>query len=353
MGKNKDWTIEELEFMNNNYPSNGTLYCSTRLGRSITSTKYAVNKLKLMLNWGIRAKIQIDAKSKKFEDYSVNPTPFLNINTPEVAYMLGLLWADGHVQYSSHLGCVELGTTYPDSDVFVPIFLDYGKWSVTTHKPKNSKHKLRYRILTSNRPLATFLFKCDYTSKSKSPDKILSKIPDELKYYWFRGLVDGDGHVNKDRYQITISSSYEQDWSYMINLCNQLNITYKIKQNEFKQGTKNSVFMTTGKSAAIRLGSYIYNNREIDKLGLDRKYAAYLNFHEMELRNRFKGVWFDKYNDTWRSITSRNDGNCTKRIGSFKYKKDAINAVKQYYNSDTWPIPLETIKNNRNNKKII
>jgi hypothetical protein len=63
MGKNKDWTIEELEFMNNNYPSNGTLYCSTRLGRSITSTKYAVNKLKLMLNWGIRAKIQIDAKS--------------------------------------------------------------------------------------------------------------------------------------------------------------------------------------------------------------------------------------------------------------------------------------------------
>jgi hypothetical protein len=44
MGKNKDWTIEELEFMNNNYPSNGTLYCSTRLGRSITSTKYAVNK---------------------------------------------------------------------------------------------------------------------------------------------------------------------------------------------------------------------------------------------------------------------------------------------------------------------
>lgn len=344
MGKNKDWTVSEFQFVNDNYPLYGKLYCATQLNRSLISTKYAVDKLRLRLNDGIRAKIQIDAKSKKFEEYSVNPLPFLNITTPEIAYMLGLLWADGHVQYSSHLGCVELGTTYPDSDVFVPIFLDYGKWSVTTYKPKNSKHKLRYRILTSNRPLATFLFENDYTSKNKSPCKILSKIPENLRHYWFRGLIDGDGHVNKDHRHITVTSAYDQDWTFLISLFNKLKIEYKIKLNKFKHGTRNSVFMTQKKDSAMKFGGYIYDQRKNDNIGLPRKYNAYLNFLKIEKNSRFKGVGFDRSNRKWRAIIRRTGGINWKCLGEFRYKSDAINAVKQYYNSDTWPIPLETIK---------
>ncbi len=49
-------------------------------------------------------------------------------------------------------------------------------------------------IRINDKYIKEFLLENDFDKKSLlSPTKVLSKIPDELKHYFFRGLIDGDG----------------------------------------------------------------------------------------------------------------------------------------------------------------
>jgi hypothetical protein len=106
----------------------------------------------------------------------------------------------------------------------------------------------------------------------------LSKIPNELKHYFFRGLIDGDGSFYFKDYtrQFALTSSYEQDWDYFERLCEYLGIKYKIKRvinfnKKTKKENKSSVLRILGKEI-IKLGEYIYKG---DDFGLSRKINKY------------------------------------------------------------------------------
>ena len=71
---------------------------------------------------------------------NVDYKQFLNIQKPEVAYLLGLLWADGHV--SSSKNELLLVTTYPDSIEFYRQFKKCGKWNFYKYNNKNKKLKM-------------------------------------------------------------------------------------------------------------------------------------------------------------------------------------------------------------------
>ena len=84
---------------------------------------------------------------------------------------------------------------------------------------------------------------------------------------------------------MNIASSYHQNWNYVLKLFKKLKIIAKIKKTiQIQNNHKN-------KSSTIRLrkfnyikkfGNYIYQNREVDKIGFDRKYNKFkqicLNF---------------------------------------------------------------------------
>ena len=137
-------------------------------------------------------------------------------------------------------------------------------------------------VITNNKRILNFLIEHDFDKKSyMSADKILSKIPDELKHYFFRGLIDGDGcfyyykpENGSTLRQFALASSYEQDWSYFEKLCKEKNIKYNIKRTIGKNSSS-SVIRITNKDGILKLGEYIYKDLHEDNIGLIRKYEKY------------------------------------------------------------------------------
>jgi len=168
-----------------------------------------------------------------------------------------------------------------DLDEIRHIFDKVGNWGYYTRKRKN---KQETGILkTSNRPLLEYLYLLDFNKKSfASPNKILDKIPLNLKLYFFRGIIDGDGcfYNGKKINLFSVTSSINQDWKYLEDLFNELNIKYNIRKKEHKNKngiiSHSSLIEVIGIDRIIKIGDYIYKNFEIDKIGLKRKYDKYL-----------------------------------------------------------------------------
>lgn len=265
--------------------------------------------------------------------YKVNSSQFTTNITPISSYILGLLWADGYVKYPYN---VELATTYPDAEYFIPLFLKTGEWKHYDKEfPQHKTWKKACTIKTSNKLFVNFLMTNDYIVKSQeSADKILSIIPNKLHHYWFRGLLDGDGHIhtdNKGNHRISFSSSINQQWNYLESLCKKLNIHYHITR-ENRNGHSGSCFSVYGKYKSLTVCEYIYQGYPEDDIGLKRKHNKFLQLKETEKRNRYVGVCLSKIGK-WRAYTSAAKGNKPKSLGEFHFKEEALKAVGNFYST--------------------
>ena len=120
--------------------------------------------------------------------------------------------------------------------------------------------------------------------KQASACNVLSRIPENLQHYWFRGLFDGDGYFLRredNTYKITITSTYEQDWTYIENLAKKLKIKYSIYKHSYKNKkdkiNKRSIFTIMNKSGVCSFLNYIFQDKEKDGIGLSRKYLKWID----------------------------------------------------------------------------
>jgi hypothetical protein len=272
---------------------------------------------------------------KSYNHYNVNPNQFIEVATPLSAYLLGLIWADGHVKNTPRCSPIRLSTTYPDATYFVSLFTQTGKWCVYTEKQKNHPTwKDRCIIYTNNRPLADFLVVNGYLAKSNdSACKILNQIPNNLKHYWVRGLFDGDGYIHTDSkgsHRLGISSTYKQDWKYMENICKTLGVDYSVHRKLIPaKKHASSEFVIYGMYRVIRFCNFMYDGFPSDEIGLYRKYGKLLQLKSTEEKNRYRGVCPHK--NKWRAYTSGANNQTPKHLGIFSTKKEALEAVEVYY----------------------
>ncbi len=285
------WKENEIKFLIDKYSMNGAEYCSKELSKTIDSIRSKVSKLKLKIDINKRKEIYSKSNSEKWKhydkplnEYNINLNLFLDIKIPEIVYLLGFMWGDGYI-YSLGKGKINKITICnnlsSDVDEIKNIFLKTGQWNIYNHKRKNKKDMTE--ISTNNLPLCNFLIENDFKMKSYySPDKILNKIPNNLLHYFYLGLSDADGcfYYNKTCYQYIITSTLEQNWLFMENLCEKLNIKYNI----IKIDNKNSYsqFRIINKKDIIKIGKFLYKNYHDDKIGLNRKYNKYLDIFKKE-----------------------------------------------------------------------
>lgn len=272
----KTYSQEEIRFLKENYADHGIKYCAEKLGRSEISINKQRAKLKLKLNKKTRGAIISKhrlASTKAMEDFSVDATPFINVNDPIYAYLLGLIWADGSLTNSPDHQYVQFHSTFPDANDFIPIFLKTGDWRIYRRRRKNHPTwKESCDVKTHNKFLYSFFEKNDYKIKSGSaPTKILNIIPEELHNYWFRGLIDGDGHISPTRYSVTITSCFNQDWAHMLNISKILNLKYKIYEYS-KNKSSFSRFYIEKQPSCKKFLEYIYSG---EPFGLQRKFETF------------------------------------------------------------------------------
>lgn len=297
--KTKPWTEEEDNFLIKNYNSLGAKEIAKILNKTIHSIHGRTHILGLYMTGEEWSNIY----TKKHDISN-----FTKVERPEVAYILGILWADGHVTPKKNQ--VRLGLVSSDIENIKEFYLNEIKYNYTlcVRKPYKPSHQPWTTITCSNRDLHTFLKEHDYVIKSSSsPEKILKHIPEHLHNYWWRGYFDGDGclGLNKSYHHphVSLASGGDQDWNFAITLCNTLNIAFHYKTNYFKLG-RNSVFQITGIGNCRRFLDYIYNGKE---MGLKRKYEKYLLLKNKCIipppkSSKFRGVTFakniNKYNAT-------------------------------------------------------
>ncbi len=219
---------------------------------------------------------------------TVNVKTFSKVNTPESAYILGLLWADGYIHppYSVVMECLSA-----DMNELQQVFYKIGKWNKYERNRKNRQPQTTFQI--TNKDLVSYLIQHDYSAKnSKSACSIINTVPEKLLCYWFRGVVDGDGcfymSSNRITRQFCITSSYEQDWKYMENVFKKLGIRYKIKKRILSSGNKYSQIRVTSPFDIKSFGEWIYQNYEKDKIGLSRKYEKWKLISKSCIAKRLK-----------------------------------------------------------------
>lgn len=287
-------TTEQKKYIVTNYPHVGAEYCIDKL--KITKNQLAWFCHKNNIHVTKSRKIEATDRSiKKARNafrinhpIKVNIEHFSSIKTPQAAYILGLLWADGYINppYVTSIECVS-----NDVDVFQKIFSVTGEW--TRYERRRDKRKPQSRLHTSNKEFVDFLIKHGYSSKSSnSACSIISTIPENILQYWFRGLIDGDGcfymSADKTNRQFCITSSYEQDWKYMEDVFKKFSVRYKIKKQISKLGNKFSQMRVTSPFDIKSFGEWIYQNYENDKIGLPRKYEKWKLISESCIAKKLK-----------------------------------------------------------------
>lgn len=252
------YTQQEIDFIKKYYISDGPLYCAQHLNRSRNSITHKANSL------GIRI----------ITNKQINTKIFTEQYTPESSYILGLLWADGNIAHNSiRLECIK-----SDIDIFAPTFMKTGEWNISYRSRPNRQPQASLYI--SNKLITDFLKERHYTShNTKSAQPILDEIPEHLHHYWCRGLSDGDGcwyiNIKNGLYRHITAASYHQDWSFLENIYNKLNIKYSVTRRTNGKN-KYSAIRITNKLDTLTFGQYIYQHFPSDNIGLPRKYNKYL-----------------------------------------------------------------------------
>jgi len=265
------WSDNDLKFLNDNYVKYGVDYCVEKLKVNRRRIISKANSLGLKTNVIIKS----ESKNKPKVNYELFSTEF----TKESVYILGLLWADGHVRQDKKT--ISISCVQSDIEEVIPTFLKTGKWLISNPIKKYFKGnevKTQIKISTTTWGLFKILKKYNYLTKSNDcPIEMINKIPNEYRKYWYRGFLDGDGCIKlgkKYGSEIVFAGTKDDKWLFMIDLCDNLSIDYKIIRKTINNGGY-SHFRVNKKVSVLKLGDYLYSN--YDNIGFNRKYKKYLD----------------------------------------------------------------------------
>ena len=254
------YSKQEIYFLEQNYPIYGIKHCAKKLCRTKSAIRGKVNKL------GLKLLPKVDQSF------------FINNHTKESVIILGLLFADGHINTFSGHNTIEINSLRDDLKIYYPTFKKTGDWYIYFQNRKGRRPQATIR--TSNPELCKFLLSMSYGPYNTKSTNIIKNIPEELHRYFYRGLIDGDGcfYMNRKNgnYQFSLAGAFKQDWRYFTILLDHLKIKYSINRRESKTKQKRSDVRITNKTDVIALGNYIYQGYSEDKMGLPRKYHKFM-----------------------------------------------------------------------------
>jgi len=268
-------TDEQKKFIIENYSTKGINYCFNNLNVN----KNTISSFARRNNLRVDRSVVLRNMSKNI----INVYDYINVKSPEIAYILGLLWADGHVSFSNNktkTPIVKHSCVYYDSINSDTIFNKL-KWR--RFESENKKSIGKNKMVTSwisSRELGDYLISYNYREKSNGT--FIYENFKELKSHFIRGLFDGDGCItisntgkNYKQTAIYFSSSENQDWSFLEEILNSINVKYRIRKLKDKLGESSQICIKDSKSI-FKLCEFMY--LESDNIRMERKYKKYLEF---------------------------------------------------------------------------
>lgn len=194
----------------------------------------------------------------------INEKFFSKVNSEEVAYVLGLLYADGWIEKKHSFG-IEL--LEHDKDILEKIkFAMDAKQKLYPRIQKiNNKVKYTFRVHRSNMVQDLNTLGC-VERKSlilKFPDE--KTVPKEFMNHFIRGYFDGDGSISTGR---NIKVNFTGNTNFILDLRNYLACNSILNANKpnFGKNKNAHLFCTmewSGRGNARRLFEYLYKDAKI------------------------------------------------------------------------------------------
>ncbi len=198
--------------------------------------------------------------------------------TPEFVYFLGFLWGDGWLYHSKPFNYnISIEIVKDDLDEILPTLRTISDWTVS-YRHRDGRRETGTATL-SRKVLFDWLGLHNYRSKNLDA-KIVNKIPEELKGYWLRGLIDADGcfqfkdqseckYTGKDYKSCSLSiyGPIDQDWTSIIGIFNLIGVKTTIKKRVRATGSSSEIILSRRRDL-ILLNDFVYSGKD---LGLKRK----------------------------------------------------------------------------------
>jgi len=268
-------TKEEVEFILNNYEEKGAVYCSNMLNLN----KYTISSFARRNNLKVNRDVVLKNMSKSIIDIN----DYKSVDKKEIAYILGLIWADGCVTFannSSKTPIIKHSCVSYDSKSSDIIFSNL-KWRLFYYNNNKSLGKNEMSVnWISSRDLGEYLISENY--KNKNNGTYIYKNFEKLKSHFLRGVFDGDGcitisksMVKYKQISIYFSSTQNQDWKFITDILDEINVKYKCRICEDKLGRSSQIFINKSESI-INICEFMY--KDSDGIRLERKYNKYQDF---------------------------------------------------------------------------
>lgn len=228
--------------------------------------------------------IQARDHSHKSRKYTINENYFDNIDTPNKAYILGLLFSDGCNYPPQHR--VKLELQERDKDILDKISIEIG-----SNKPlafnnlnnKNTNWQNTYRLDITNKHISDKLIELGMLQNKSLTLEFPEWLDISLYGPFLRGICDGDGHIEWNKIRFISIASTSQFCEYVKMFCKEyLNIDCSIYDTANKT-SNTKVLHIFGKDKIKDFLDFIYKDVG---LCIERKYNIYQKIcNEMNINN--------------------------------------------------------------------
>lgn len=245
-------------------------YGSPSIAKAFGSTYYKV--LKVLKNEGIMLRSARDSALK----YNYDEDFFENINSPEKAYIIGFIVADGSL--NEKRGTLKIAIHSKDREILNNINISmgsnrkiYNQINYGNFSPNGSPVS---ELIFTSRKIVADLNKLGITSNKTFTCKV-PKIEENLLSHFWRGVLDGDGHI---------SISHRNDCipTVEVGICGNIHMMESLSEYMINIGISNKV--TKDKSifrvrlCSMRALRFLDNIYENDTISLNRKKDNYLYY---------------------------------------------------------------------------
>lgn len=202
----------------------------------------------------------------RYRLYTVNDAYFDVIDTPNKAYILGFLWADGHNKTSK--GIIEMRLQERDKhileDISAEIKNDRPLYFVPDNRPNSQD---TWRMIITSRHMSDVLVGYGMCSNKTYILQWPSCVQNDLIPHFLRGFTDGDGHIGER--ELSWAGTQMMLTKIQEILLNWLHIESHVYD------TKTPIIKTlriTKKQDVFDVVNWIYQNAD---LKLNRKFLTY------------------------------------------------------------------------------
>lgn len=216
--------------------------------------------------------------------YKLNENYFDNINTPNKAYILGFLYADGSNMESKCT--ISISLQEDDRYILEKIRKEIGSEKPLEFLDYSNKHdggynyKNQYRLLMFSRHMCEVL-----KDKGVVPNKSLilqwpTFLSDDLYSHFLRGYIDGDGYIQPHKWEhcVDFISTYDFCKKAQEYIENKLGIKCRLDDASCHNGITTYLYIRYKEQVKLFL-DYIYQDAE---LYLERKYQTYISKYCMD-----------------------------------------------------------------------